>query len=230
MHAEDNFSASEADLRPLDVESNGLPGSPLQICDFCGKLVTSGDFIPVLERLAGPGRFFCGFCVRHRNHTKLGRQVLAFSFRGLVAYLYYETYVAMRLLSFSELEDRIAAHVRVGLDNPVFSYDPETLLWHVDFSRIGDTKKKLPIEYARETMKLALSKLTLPTLLPRVQWSKLEDKYVEAFDAFYQKRARPHSHRLLIPTLKGCVPNDGKTQLWDKHKEFVSQNMRVFYY
>jgi len=225
MHRDNNFTACEAHIQAVD--DSALPGNPYQMCDFCGKLVAPGDSMAVLEKLSGPGRFFCDFCLRQRHNSKGGRNVLILSFRGLVAYLYYEIYLSSRSSSFSEIEDAIADHIATGLKNPVFAYDPETMLWHVDFSRVGSTKKKLPVESVKATVNEMMKKLRLSSFLGTVQWPKLEAKYGDAIDEFYQKRSRPASRRLLIPTLKGCGPLEPRNQNWDKHKDFLKSNLVV---
>lgn len=221
----DKFTACDADIQPVDATE--LPGDPYQMCDFCGKLVAPGGSTPVLERLSGPGRFFCGFCLRQRHNTKSGLDTLVLSFRGVVAYLYYESYVSQRLISFSEIEDVVGDHVRAGLANPLFSYDPASMLWHVDFSRVGATKKKLPFEFVKATLSNVIASLRLSSLIQCVQLPKLESKYVEAIDHFYERRSRPANRRLLIPTLKGCGLADPKNQNWDKHKDFTESDMLV---
>lgn len=226
MQRDNNFSAYETDIQAV-ADTAALPGNPYQMCDFCGKLVTPDDAIDNLEKLSGPGHFFCDFCLRQRHNTKEKKHVLLLSFRGLIAYLYYEIYLAHKLITFSEIEDVVAAHVIAGLKNPVFAYEHETMLWHVDFGRVGNTKKKLPVENVKSTVISIMTDLQLPTFVQSVQWSKLEAKYVEAIDDFYQKRSRPQSRRLLVPTLKGCGPVAPKGQSWDKHKDFVKHNMLV---
>ncbi len=227
MHRDEKFFARETDIQPVVTDATALPGQPHLMCDFCGKMVTPVDSMSSLEKLSGPGHFFCGFCLRHNRNTKNRRNVLVLSYRGLFAYLYFEVYVAQRLVSFSEIEDAIDAHVAVGLKNPVFAYDAATMLWHVDFSRVGGTKKKLPVEEVKTTVNDVLKNLTLPALGNTVQWSKLESKYVDAVDGFYQKRSRPPTRRLLIPTMKGCGPLEPKGANWDRHKDFVRSNMLV---
>lgn len=226
MQANSKFSACEADITAVDGQTT-LPGNPYQMCDFCGKLVAPGTSVAVLEKLSGPGRFFCDFCLRQRHNTKGGRNILILSFRGLIAYLYYEIYVSHRVVSFSEIDDAVADHVRAGLKNPLFAYDPDTMLWHVDFNRVGNTKKKLPVDHVKNTVNEIMKNLRLPSFAQTVQLSKIEVKYTEAIDAFYRKRSRPQGRLLLIPTLKGCGPIEAKGQNWDKHKDFIRHNMFV---
>lgn len=227
MHRESKFSACEADIQSVSDDATVLPGNPYQMCDFCGKLVAPGDSTSVLEKLSGPGRFFCGFCLRQRHNSKAGRNVLVMSYRGLIAYLYYESYLSHRLIAFCEIEDAIRDHVEEGLKNPVFSYDPETFLWHVDFNRVGSTKKKLPIEALKTTVSNTIKGLMLQSVVTGIQLTKLEDKYILAIDDFYQKRSRPQAKKLLLPTLKGCVSHEPHKTSWDKHKEFIAANLLV---
>ncbi len=224
MQHNSSFSVFETNIQAI-TDSVFMPGSPLLVCDFCGKLATNDSVI--LEKLSGPNHFYCEFCLRQRHNTKMGRNVLALSFRGLIAYLYYEIYLAHKAISFSEIEDMIADHVFVGLKNPTFSYDVDTMLWYLDFTRIGSTKKKLPVEHVKNTVLTIMKVLRLPNFIPGVQLPMLELKYVKAVDEFYQKRARPKGRKLLIPTMKGCGSLEPKGQSWDKHKDFVSNNMLV---
>jgi hypothetical protein len=225
MHRDNNFTARETDIQAVDATV--LPGDPYHICDFCGKLVAPGDSTAVLEKLSGPGRFFCDFCLRQRHNTKQGRNVLALSFRGMVAYLYYEIYLSSRSCTFSEIEDLISDHAAVGLENPVFSYDPETMLWYIDFSRVGFTKKKIHVNVVKSTVNEILNKLSLPYFVGTIQLPKLEAKFNDAIDEFYHKRSRPFGRRLLIPTLKGCGSLEPKNHNWDKHKDFVSSHFVI---
>lgn len=226
MCGDDNFLACETDITAV-TEATMLPGNSYQMCDFCNKLVSPDDLIETLERLSGPIHFFCEFCLRQSHNTRDKKNILLLSFRGLIAYLYYESYLSHKNITFSEIEDLVSDHVVAGLKNPVFAYEHETMLWHVDFGRVGNTKKKLPIEHVKNTVISILTDLQLPVFVQGVQWSKLETKYVDAIDEFYHKRSRPQNRRLLVPTFKGCGPAAPKGQGWDKHKDFVKHNMLV---
>lgn len=169
-------------------------------CNFCEKTceVFPDQFSPI-NKLSGEGNFYCAFCLRHNFHTKNSKNILILSFRGIIAQFYYQNYITQQMMYISQIEDFIESHQKAGLVNPCFSYDPETMLWFIDFSKIGNTKKKIPIE---EIYKTVLSILVSFNLFEfSANMSGMYKKYKDAIELFYTKRQRPENKKMLIPTL-----------------------------
>jgi hypothetical protein len=193
-----------------------------QQCCFCEK--TLGLYPPqrrLCERLSGDS-FYCVFCLRHGFNTKANRHVLVMSFRAIAGYYYYEKYqyANHRQLWVSEIEDYLDAHEAVGLQNPVFSYDPESMLWFVDFNKVGRGRRKIRIHDVLKTVVNILACFNLPEHVTTLKMPKLYQKYSEAIEKFYTQRYRPDDRRLLIPTLQNCG-------VWES-KKYGMENTRCF--
>jgi hypothetical protein len=192
-------------------------------CEFCWKTV---GFHPVnrevCETIAG-GSFYCPFCLRHDLHTKKSKDVLVISFRAILGTFYYGFYLGNvrvnKQMWFSEIQDYIKVHVETGLQNPIFSYDPETMLWFVDFSKVGRGKKKVPLESVLKTVLSILSCFNLKYNFPHGDIQIMYEKYEEAIQRFYSHRYRPSDKKFLIPTL---------TTLMNETKGFKLENTRNF--
>lgn len=174
-------------------------------CKFCEKLVT----IPVKtfdSHIAmGQNHFHCSFCLRHRHHHQDSDNVLLMSFKGIIGYYYFFNYRSReRSMWLSEIIDLIDEHQRVGLQNPVFSYDPEQFMWCIDFNRVGNTARKIHIEQVQETVKAILDALN-PASIKFIQYPEFLKKFTDAIDLFYTQRQRPADKKILCPTLIGCV-------------------------
>lgn len=104
----------------------------------------------------------------------------------------------------SEIEDYISVHKEVGLQNPLFSYDDETYLWYVDFSRIGKSKKKVPVENTMQTVNNILACFNLYRYISGNVGS-LSMAYSKAIEKFYANRIRPDDKKFLIPTFSNFM-------------------------
>src|ERR1019366_8414811 len=223
MHATSKIAIRPAHILAMPEAAAGeLSDRVMRVCDFCGKEV---DVTPLnhysLESLAGPHGFHCLFCLQNGLHTKSNRNIPVLSFRSLIGYYYYEFYAAVhansrKRMSYSQIEDYIESHRRVGLLNPVFRYDPDTFLWFVDFNRVGNSKRRLKVEEVHKTVVNVLACFNLWEV-PKVQMSAFYAKYSEAVTSFYQRRYRPDDKRVLIPTLSSCGTVDSvKNGLFEK--------------
>jgi hypothetical protein len=94
--------------------------------------------------------------------------------------------------------------MKIGLRNPLFNYDPESLIWFVDFRRVGKSKKKLPLEEVKKTLVEMLASFNLHVHVKGLNMTAYFEKFEEAIHEFYDKRYRPEGKRLLAPTFKGC--------------------------
>src|SRR5690606_3477806 len=91
-----------------------------------------------------------------------------------------------------------------GLQNPIFRYDPETFCWFIDFSKVGRTKRKMPVETVLHTIIEQLACFNLYENVKECSPRKLYEKYQQAVMDFYQHRARHNGDRVFAPTLWGC--------------------------
>jgi hypothetical protein len=126
------------------------------------------------------------------------------SYRGIIGYYYHFAYIKGDVW-LSEISRIVENHVRVGLQNPVFIYDPETYIWFLDFNRIGSTEKKVPFDKVLETAENILKCFCLE------EWVDTDNdlwyRFQESMSAFYEKRFRPKGKPLLVPTLRDFVPD-----------------------
>ena len=194
-------------------------------CMFCGKKVGLYPYQRGLcEKLSGPD-FYCSFCLRNNFHTKNKHNILILSFRAVIGYYYTTFYVNARKMYYSEIEDYINCHVKVGLENPVFSYDPETMLWFVDFSKIGKGNKKITINDVLKTIVNILACFNLNDNLGNNKSSVFFEKYKESIEKFYASRWRPEGKKALIPTLQGCEGVLTKPSGFEENRRFMLNKM-----
>jgi len=218
-----SVSVKNVRLLPKKAVKNELSEKIHFTCSFCEKTVgLYPEIRGICEKLSG-SEFFCPFCLRHNFNTKVNKNILALTFRTIPGYFYNVFYLGHRRSMFlSEIEDYIDAHEKVGLLNPVFSYDPDSLTWFIDFNKVGRGRKKVKIHYALKTVSNILACFNLSKHIPGVRMHKLYKKYEEAIIKFYTKRYRPPGKRLLIPTLGGCVGN------LQHDKNFDMEDTKVF--
>jgi len=175
-------------------------------CSFCGKSVTiHHDMRRACERMSGTQHFYCPFCIRHGLHTRNSRNFLALSFKGITNYCFdkYQNW-GQKTEYFDAIWESIDTHIRVGLQNPAFIYDRDTMMWYIDFSKVGKGKKKVKIKDVLKTVINMLLCFNLDEHVITVRMSKLYQKYEEAIYKFYRNRYRPLDKPKLIPTMTGC--------------------------
>jgi hypothetical protein len=174
-------------------------------CNFCEKetLVTSETFV---EKLCQPGNFYCRFCLRHEYNNRDSRNILMLTMRSVFGYYFWQFYYCPTrpTIWISEIKDYINLHAEIGLKNPLFNYDPETYLWFINFRRIGDSKKKLPLKEVNRTIVEMLASFNLHFRVKGLLMCEFYSKYATAISEFYHKRHRPEGKKLLAPTFKGC--------------------------
>ena len=206
----------EIDFQPKKESIHGELAQKVYCeCDFCEKRVLFDiSERKVCENLSGD-RFYCTFCIRHRFNTKNNRDVLMLSFRAIISAYYHYFYRSKRKMYKSEIKDFIQSHIQTGLSNPLFIYDQETMVWHIDFSRVGKQKKKVKIDNILQTITNILVCFNLPLCFKNCDTGKLYKKYEEAIMRFYASRWRPDGRRLLNPSLRDVVylPKDLKESL-----------------
>lgn len=187
-----------------DAPNGELSERIYRTCHFCEKQTEIFSLNKKInQRLTGSNQFFCQFCLRHDHHTKNSRDVLIMSFRSILGY-YYQQYYHKRMW-LSEIKDYETSHVQTGLQNPVFSYDPETLLWFVNFAKVGMSKKKIKVEEILKTILNILVCFNLPLEVPELHFCRFFSKYKDAVLSFHTKRYRPEGRKMLIPTFINCA-------------------------
>lgn len=228
----EKLSICQVRLKSIPATPSGeLSDNVFRKCCFCEKICESvGSQLQIIDRLSGPGNFYCSFCLRHGFNNKSNRDVLILSFRSIIAYFYFQNYLQStngQKFWISQIEDYIDLHQKVGLFNPLFLYDPETMLWFVNFSRIGTSKKKIPLEEVFKTILSILKTFDLSSTVPGVDISLFYKKYKDAIDVFYRKRLRPSDRRMLIPTLSNTNVNEPKICSLDKMRTFVFNDLKI---
>ena len=202
------------------------------ICELCEKRVGLYSMERDLcQKLTGDGAFYCSFCLRHKFNTRNSRDLLIMSFRGIIGYYYEYLYRDKGELSFSQVQDYVKLHRKVGLQNPVFYYDDESMLWFVDFARVGRGRKKLRLTDILQTTINILACFNMAQVVPDANLHKMYEKYREAIDKFCSHRYRPEGRWLLVPTMCGCgsaaYPTTAKKKIFDYEasREFSSSRM-----
>lgn len=208
-------------LADMDDE---LSSDFFQTCCFCSKLfrVSIHNF-KSCKRLSGC-KTYCPFCLRNDHHLRSSRHILIMSYRAIIAYYYYRFYDSKnKRLWYSQIDNYITRHQMIGMQSPVFTYDPATMLWFVDFNKIG-VNRKSPIEEVQVVVKMMLDTLELETHCSGRAYDLTLQKLDKAVSLFYQQRKRPKDKRMLIPTLSGVV-SDSEEFLeqtrWFEKKDFV---------
>lgn len=201
-------------------------------CSFCNKTVKiHACNMKACENLTNNGSFYCPFCLRHSLNTKNSRDILTLSFRAVVGALYYGFYLGktqpLRAIWFSELKDYIQNHIEVGLQNPLFSYDHETMLWLVNFSKVGRGKKKTSLDTVLITVSEMLNCFKLNKYFSEGNVQIHYAKYKEAIEKFYSHRTRPPDRKFLIPTLT-CMNETNKFKL-ESTRNFSSKKLILKY-
>lgn len=221
------LNVQEVELTPVeDVIEEVLSDKIIYNCAFCGKGVdVAPDLRQWCERLSGNDAFYCASCLRNELNMKKSKDILVISFRGIIGFLYYAFYAVpsshSRKISYSEIKDIIRSHERVGLYNPVFSYDPDSYLWFIDFSKVGKGRKKIKLKDVLKTITNILACFNLYERLYNIKMCEVYEKYEEAVTKFYEQRSRPPGRKLCVPTLYGCGFND-------TYKHFTYEDTRQF--
>lgn len=233
MSVQEKISVCHVHLKPIPSPASGeLSENIFRKCAFCEK---NCEVLPnqlhLTGKLSGPGAFYCPFCLRHGLHTRGNRDVLVLSFRGILGHFYYQNYISTQnhihgKMWISEIEDYIEAHRQTGECNPLFLYDPDTMLWFVNFARVGNSKKKVPVTEVHKTIVNILATFNLYATAPGVSMAGLYASFRDAVENFYRKRYRPENRRMLIPTLS-IDSKDNKACGRDKARHFTLEEMEA---
>jgi hypothetical protein len=223
----EKLSVCQVQLELIPSTATGeLSDDVFRKCCFCEKRCCFGsNQLHLITKLSGPDNFYCSFCLRHGLNNKSNRDVLILSFRSLIGYFYFQNYLQNKKFWISQIEDYIDSHYQAGSVNPLFLYDPETMLWFINFSKVGNSKKKIPVEEIFKTVLSILTTFNLYETMPNINMASLYVKYKDAIDSFYRKRFRPVDRRMLIPTPVNT--GESNTCNLEKIKNFVFEDLRI---
>jgi|APGre2960657404_1045060.scaffolds.fasta_scaffold00286_8 hypothetical protein len=226
------MNVSQIQLSTLLMPSSGeLSDLFIRYCEFCLKKCESDSKNYIYCKKLGPdSTFFCEFCLRNAFQTQRKNNVLILSFKSIIAWFYFQNYLNGRpRMWFCQIKDYIQAHKEIGLRNPLFMYDEETMLWFIDFSRIGDDGKKIQLESVCETIESVVDSFDLEKNVPSLDVNKFFSKYANSISEFHKKRERPSNKHSLSPTFLECLPPDIKFP-YDKIKNFHPIMMKSLNY
>jgi hypothetical protein len=226
------ISVCQIQLKPIPNPTSGeLSEKVYRRCSFCEKTCEiSSNNSQIINRLSGPGNFYCSFCLRHNLNNKGNRDVLILSFRSIIGCFYFQNYLQSvngQKLWISEIEDYISCHQKAGEENPVFLYDPETMFWFINFSKVGIGKRKIPVDSVLKTIVSILDSFNLSENIPDINTVCLYQKYKSAIDLFYQKRHRPDNRRMLIPSLTNTGVIETKLCSLEKMRNFSLEDLKL---
>jgi len=178
-------------------------------CCFCEKIICLDEHHRNLcETLSSSKEIFCPFCLRYGFSSKNRRNVFILTFRSIVGYYYHVFYKhpQHRKMFIPQINDYIGEHETAGLANPVFSYDRESMLWFIDFNRVGRGKNKLPFQTIETTLVDILACFQLKKY--GLNADAFQNNCHSAVWKFYTERKQP-PHRILSPTLDDSrLPTD----------------------
>lgn len=213
-----NFSVSEIQIKPItNSQSEELCEKVYRKCSFCSKKCQQSS---ILNKISGDKGFHCTFCLRNNFHTKINRDIFILSFRQIIAHLYSQHYLCEpKKFWLSEIEDLINLHQKIGLKNPVFNYDPETMLWFINFSKVGSGKKQIPITEVLKIIIQILACFNFSENIPTLEIHKFYQKYKIAIENFFHQRQKSVS----IPPLFDVLFSS------DQYANFIFQNLKPIY-
>lgn len=186
------------------LDSDEIIENVVSCCNFCNKKVQIDvdNYQTCLD--LGHGKFFCSFCLRNHHTPKMKKHVLLLDFRGVIGFYFNYLHPEGKIWK-SQIYEHIQKHAAIGLKNPAFSYDPESLLWFIDFTRVGQTIHKVFPETVKETVESIIDCFEMDRLVSGSAAPAYKKKYNEAIDLYYTRRQRPEDKRVLSPTLKDTV-------------------------
>lgn len=201
-----SIQAKQVEITPVEENLDGELAKEIYCeCGFCSKRMALHSFSRHLCESLSDSQYYCSFCLRHNFYTKNNRNVLLTTFRTIISYYHRELYLnpltADKKMYLTEIKSYIDSHVKVGLLNPAFSYDPETYTWFIDFSRVGKGNKKLKLSDILKTIINILACFNIKVHIPHTSTYTMYDKYKEAIEKFYASRYRPAGRPVLAPTI-----------------------------
>ena len=188
-------------VKRLPHDPNGyLSNKIVSRCYFCQKVceINTCSF-DNLHKLSGYKEFFCDFCTRNGFNNKSNRNVIILTFKNVFNYLRSKNF-----LWESQIKDIVEKHKIIGMENPLFYYDDASLLWYINFAKVGESKRTLSIERVYKTTNLILESLNIKNLAPEIELKSLSQKYFDAINLFHIKRYRPKNKKILSPKISNA--------------------------
>ncbi len=214
----------------LIKESSGgeLSNTFYHTCMFCEKLVKVSPHNFESCRNLGGGKFYCPFCLRNNFHYRSSKNVLILSYRGIFGQYYQKNYMelepdAPQRLWISDIKRMISNHEIIGNRCPVFSYDPTTFLWFVDFNKVGSDSRKAPFREVQSAAVAILACFNLSKIYNQYALEDMWSKFEKSLTLFYEKRQRPDGRRMLIPTLHGVA----QVALGQSSRDFIPPMLQL---
>jgi hypothetical protein len=215
MLTENKFLKYHTEVKAvISLHPEELSDKMLGKCSFCGSdFEISSEKFKNFSKLNPTGKNYCNFCLRHNFEKELHKDVLILSFRAIIAYIFFTnySYSEYKKIWLSEIQDLIFSHVKAGENNPIFTYDSRSMLWFVDFSKIGEGQ--INLEEIYKTILNMIESLHCSRFLD-IQPMSIYNDFKLGIDTFNVQR----QHTILIPTIPIGVHN--KFSL-EKTKSFI---------
>ncbi len=207
------------------IITNDLSNEFYQTCSFCDKIALNSENNNCYLLASQP--FYCTFCLRHHYYQKSSNNILMMSYRSVMAYYYFNFYEMSHhnheKMWLSQIKTMIDKHVDLGLNHPLFNYDPSNYVWFLDFNHIGIDQNNIPIHDILLVAKNILSCFEISSKLSQKIEDNIWHKFQKAIVLFYEKRHRPKNQKMLVPTFAGDI--EQSTQFWKNMKKFTKNNL-----
>lgn len=222
MH--DQILKYDVDLKKLPTTGDELSDNFYRNCTFCEKFMkitpTTFDSCKNIG-----GNLYCPFCLRNNHYFKDNHNILIFSFRAISGYYYYRLYKSKKIW-VAQIENQIENHARIGLNSPVLSFDPHTLLWFANFNKIGTDAHKAPFDEVIMIIESMFDVFQVKDYIYPQARNILWDRFSKAIKLFYKQRKRPKERKMLIPTFSEIICPESEefyeqTRTFDKTKLLV---------
>lgn len=156
------------------------------LCSFCGTLVNFdySDSENFFQKLCKE-KNYCLTCLRQDYGSKNDQYLNNIFMFGLnsIFFKYYNYYPSK--ISLSEIKEIILNHARIGLKNPIFSYNSLNFMWFVDFNKIDNNF--IEIQIIENTIKEIINCATKKMETKQTR-NEIKKKYINALNKFNKKR------------------------------------------
>lgn len=221
----------QKEINKLEIElikedsDKEFSSSAYYVCNFCEKNFKLNKNKHQLFEKLSRGKIHCPFCLQNNFNQKSNKNILILSFRAIINYYYKQLYLENKKMYFTEIVDYIEAHKKVGLSNPIFRYDDESMLFFVDFSKVGKGPHKMPLKEVHKTVINILVCFNINQwFFQSTKTEKLFEKFRDAVEKFHINRYRPENIKILCPTLAG-INATSETISHESFKEFSKKKL-----
>lgn len=184
-----DYIASDVELLPLENSSEKI----FHLCNFCGETL-SLEQLEICEKFnSNP---YCNFCLRSKINN-FQQRILLLTFRHIFGYYhnaFYEHSQRIRALWLYDIDKIVQHHKVAGLKNPYFSYDDESMLWHISCDKTN-------VKIIQQTTLEIIRTLQLGKLAPRCSLTKLGTICSQSISKFAKGN---NEERLICPDLANC--------------------------